>query len=99
MYPTMQKYVKACRFWAGFGIGKHRYIWHTPSVLHFGDWVAPDVPTVSYTHLDVYKRQTIVKVLQPGKGGSDPQAFDIITGGQSFQHKQRIQLHKRQLTS
>lgn len=41
MYPTMQKYVKACCFWAGFGIGKHRYIWHTPSVLHFGDWVAP----------------------------------------------------------
>ena len=34
MYPTMQKYVKACCFWAGFGIGKHRYIWHTPSVLH-----------------------------------------------------------------
>ena len=30
MYPTMQKYVKACCFWAGFGIGKHRYIWHTP---------------------------------------------------------------------
>ena len=47
MYPTMQKYVKACRFWAGFGIGKHRYIWHTPSVLHFGDWVAPDVPKMS----------------------------------------------------
>ena len=47
MYPTMQKYVKACCFWAGFGIGKHRYIWHTPSVLHFGDWVAPDVPKMS----------------------------------------------------
>ena len=47
MYPTMQKYVKACRFWAGFGIGKHRYIWHTPAVLHFGDWVAPDVPKMS----------------------------------------------------
>ena len=43
--------------------------------------------------------QTIVKVLQPGKGGSDPQAFDIITGGQSFQHKQWIQLYKRHLTS
>lgn len=41
MYPTMQKYVKACCFWAGFGIGKHRYIWHTPSVLHFGDWGRP----------------------------------------------------------
>lgn len=47
MYPTMQKYVKACRFWAWFGIGKHRYIWHTPAVLHFGDWVAPDVPKMS----------------------------------------------------
>lgn len=47
MYPTMKKYVKACRFWAGFGIGKHRYIWHTPSMLHFGDWVAPDVPKMS----------------------------------------------------
>ena len=47
MYPTMQKYVNACRFWAGFGIGKHRYIWHTPAVLHFGDWVAPDVPKMS----------------------------------------------------
>lgn len=47
MYPVMKKYVKACRFWAGFGVGKRRYIWHTPSVLHFGDWVAPDVPKMS----------------------------------------------------
>lgn len=47
MYPTMQKYVKACRFWAGFGVGKSRYIWHTPATLHFGDWVAPDVPQMS----------------------------------------------------
>lgn len=47
MYPVMKKYVKDCRFWAGFGIGKHRYIWNTPSVLHFGDWVAPDVPKMS----------------------------------------------------
>lgn len=47
-YPMMKKYVKACRFWAGLtGIGKNRYIWHTPSVLHFGDWVAPDVPKMS----------------------------------------------------
>ena len=43
----MKKYVKAFRFWAGFRIGKHRYIWNTPSVLHFGDWVAPDVPKMS----------------------------------------------------
>lgn len=47
MYPVMKKYVKACRLWAGFGIGKHRYIWNTPSMLHFGDWVAPDVPKMS----------------------------------------------------
>ena len=47
MYPSMKKYVKACRFWVGFGLGKHRYIWNTPSMLHFGDWVAPDVPKMS----------------------------------------------------
>ncbi|MBS4455308.1 family 78 glycoside hydrolase catalytic domain [Tuanshanicoccus lijuaniae] len=47
-YPVMKKYVKACKFWAGlFSVGKHRYIWHTPSVLHFGDWVAPDVEKMS----------------------------------------------------
>ena len=43
-YAMMKKYVKACRFWAGFGFGKQRYIWNTPATLHFGDWVAPDVP-------------------------------------------------------
>ena len=43
-FPMMKKYVNACRFWAGFGFGKQRYIWHTPATLHFGDWVAPDVP-------------------------------------------------------
>lgn len=47
MYPAMKKYVKACAFWAGFGIGKGRYIWHTPAVLHFGDWIAPGVPKMS----------------------------------------------------
>lgn len=47
MYPTMKKYVNACKFWAGIGVGKYRYIWHTPAVLHFGDWVAPDKPTMS----------------------------------------------------
>ena len=46
-YDMMCRYVDACRFWASFGVGKHRYIWHTPSVLHFGDWVAPDVPKMS----------------------------------------------------
>ncbi len=44
-YKMMKKYVNACRFWAGlFGFGHKRYIWHTPHSLHFGDWVAPDVP-------------------------------------------------------
>lgn len=48
MYATMKKYVKACLFWAGlWGRGDKRYIWNTPSVLHFGDWVAPDVPQMS----------------------------------------------------
>ena len=46
-FETMKRYVDACRFWAGFGIGDYRYVWHTPSVLHFGDWVAPDVPKMS----------------------------------------------------
>ncbi|HHV09341.1 MAG TPA: family 78 glycoside hydrolase catalytic domain [Clostridiales bacterium] len=47
-YPMMKKYVDACKFWAGLlSIGKHRYIWITPYMLHFGDWVAPDVPKMS----------------------------------------------------
>jgi alpha-L-rhamnosidase len=47
-YPGMKKYVKACTFWAGLlSFGKHRYIWDTPGVLHFGDWVTPDVPQMS----------------------------------------------------
>ena len=47
-YPMMKKYIKACLFWAGlFSFGKKKYIWDTPSVLHFGDWVAPDVPKMS----------------------------------------------------
>lgn len=47
-YPMMKKYVDACKFWAGlFSVGKHRYLWHTPAALHFGDWVAPDVPKMS----------------------------------------------------
>lgn len=45
MYPTMKKYVKACAFWAGlFSFGKHRHIWNVPSMLTFGDWIAPDLP-------------------------------------------------------
>ncbi len=47
MYPTMKKYVKACKFWCSFGFGKNRYIWNVPGMLAFGDWVAPDVPQMS----------------------------------------------------
>lgn len=48
MYPTMKKYVDACKFWAGFlSVGKRRYIWNTPGVLHFGDWLCPDLPKMS----------------------------------------------------
>lgn len=48
MYSTMKKYVKACAFWAKlFSAGKRRYIWNTPAVFHFGDWVAPSVPKMS----------------------------------------------------
>ena len=47
-YEMMQKYVKACAFWAGLlSLGKHRYIWNTLSTFHFGDWVAPDVPKMT----------------------------------------------------
>ncbi len=47
-YNMMKKYVDACKRWAGlFSVGNHRFIWHTPSVFHFGDWVAPDVPKMS----------------------------------------------------
>ncbi|MBO7363761.1 MAG: family 78 glycoside hydrolase catalytic domain [Lachnospiraceae bacterium] len=44
-YGMMKKYIKAQLFWAGLlSFGKHRYIWNTPGIFHFGDWVAPDVP-------------------------------------------------------
>ena len=47
-YSCMKKYVQAEKFWANLlSIGKHRYIWHTPSFLHFGDWVSPDVDKMS----------------------------------------------------
>ena len=47
-YPMMKKYVKACRFWANLlSFGKRRYLWDTPPVFHFGDWVAPDAPKMS----------------------------------------------------
>lgn len=48
MYPTMKKYVEACRRWARlFSFGKNRYIWKSISMLHFGDWLAPDEPTMA----------------------------------------------------
>lgn len=43
-YAMMKKYVKACKFWANIGVGKHRYIWSDIPMMQFGDWVAPDVP-------------------------------------------------------
>ena len=47
-YLTMKKYVNACLWWAHFlSFGHHRYIWHTPSLFHFGDWIAPDVDKMS----------------------------------------------------
>lgn len=47
-YEMMKKYVNACRFWAGLlSFGKRKYLWHTPAVFHFGDWVAPDAPKMS----------------------------------------------------
>lgn len=41
-YPTIKKFLKAAKWWAGlFSIGPNsRYIWRFP--FHFGDWCAPD---------------------------------------------------------
>ncbi len=48
MYPVIKKYVDACAWWARlFSFGKNRYIWNTLHLLHFGDWVAPDVEKMS----------------------------------------------------
>lgn len=48
MYPVIKKYVDACAWWAKFlSFGKNRYIWNTLHLLHFGDWVAPDVEKMS----------------------------------------------------
>ena len=47
-YESMRKYVLAEKFWANLvGFGKQRYIWHTPAIFHFGDWVSPDEPTMA----------------------------------------------------
>ena len=41
MYPTMKRYLKACKFWAElFSIGKGRRVWKL--LFHYGDWCAPD---------------------------------------------------------
>lgn len=41
MYPTMVRYLKACKFWAELGsVGKKRRIWKL--LFHYGDWCAPD---------------------------------------------------------
>ncbi len=42
--PHHAKYVKGVLLWAGFGIGKTRYIWHTPSVLHLATGSPPMLP-------------------------------------------------------
>lgn len=48
MYPVMKKYVDACLFWAHlFSIGKNRYIWKSLYLLHFGDWISPDIDKMS----------------------------------------------------
>lgn len=41
-YPTMCRFLKAAKWWAGLlAIGpNHRHIWQWP--FHFGDWCAPD---------------------------------------------------------
>lgn len=42
MYPTMKRYMKACKFWAElFSVGKHRRVWRL--LHHYGDWCAPNV--------------------------------------------------------
>ena len=42
MYPSMKKYIKACKFWAGlFSAQKKKRIWSL--LFHYGDWCAPDM--------------------------------------------------------
>lgn len=42
MYPTMKRYIRACKFWAElFSAGKRRRIWQL--LHHYGDWCAPGV--------------------------------------------------------
>ena len=47
-YDSMKRYCLAEKFWANiWGVGTYRYIWHTPAIFHFGDWVSPDEPTMA----------------------------------------------------
>ena len=47
-YPSMEKYFKACRWWANFlSFGENKYIWKSINLIHFGDWVAPDIDKMS----------------------------------------------------
>ena len=47
-YEMMKAYANACKRWAAFAsVGTKRYIWDTFHLLHFGDWVAPDVDNMS----------------------------------------------------
>ncbi len=72
MYPVMKKYVNACKFWAGLlSFGKKRYIWNTPSVLHFGDDGTDTM--ISYNHYAsgavgafLYQRIAGIEATKPG---------------------------------
>ncbi len=47
-FEMMKSYVKAEAFWSKlFSLGDNRYIFKTINMLHFGDWVAPDVIKMS----------------------------------------------------
>lgn len=47
-YHSMKNYVKACLWRANFlSFGKKKYIWKSISMIHFGDWVAPDIDKMS----------------------------------------------------
>ncbi len=46
-YPTMKKYLKACKFWMElFSLGKYRRIWSLGH--HYGDWVAPNLSLLGW---------------------------------------------------
>ena len=46
-YEAMKKYNLAEKKWSSYlSFGKHRYIFHTISMFHFGDWVVPGVDSM-----------------------------------------------------